>query len=650
MKEYTLGDHGSVFHGTGVDFVGLRDWQAGDRHVVDRLAAVDAHEFQSAGHPRIRAARHRADRRRRGPVAIDAMRDGGHAYRGRHRARDGHNRAVSGLLSGYVRPHHLRQRVRQHGGDPAPGGPRSRDSLPRRVSGARGHGRSEVGAARGDDDRRAPAANDAAADDFGFSLRGRIRASARACRAELGPRRRSRDDRQRVRVRAAGRVVGLGERVRRRNGRGTADVEEGDAKPRDTRAGMAGRRSSVKRTSAGWTFCGSASIRRKACRRCSSSSWYGGFAKHEDPATGDQGLGIRDEFSLCCCWSRVLCASNSTNSGERSARQTPLNALKSRSLRSSAGGRPIAARCASGEQFMLTLTCAVLDTERVRVAVDESGLAPTALHLVPFEIVDGRRFRDILNAPRRFFQYQYTMRLLGEEFFGKEVLLPRLQISYRVQNSLQGGAALAGRETQYSLVPVPIRVLSLVPAGASDIRDTPPDTFGDVEARLFRSNLLLILAGVAFVLAALMAALIVARAAVKRRASVATTAPRHFAGCSSSRGRARARRRARGQPARRVEQRSRGPCGGGASTGGGCRLIASRRSEGGRSRHAADRRPGSRGPEPSKFDGQEDDAVGGRDAGRGHERKSRAPSPVWDSLSQTLGVFSARTLQPQRGS
>jgi uncharacterized protein (DUF58 family) len=31
MKEYTLGDHGSVFHGTGVDFVGLRDWQPGDR-------------------------------------------------------------------------------------------------------------------------------------------------------------------------------------------------------------------------------------------------------------------------------------------------------------------------------------------------------------------------------------------------------------------------------------------------------------------------------------------------------------------------------------------------------------------------------------------------------------------------------------------
>lgn len=175
-----------------------------------------------------------------------------------------------------------------------------------------------------------------------------------------------------------------------------------------------------------------------------------------------------------------------------------------------------------GEHFSLTLTCAVLDTDRVRVVVDESGLAPSALHLVPFDIVDGQRFRDILNAPRRFFQYQYTMRVLGEEFFGKEITLPRLQISYRVQNSLQGGAALAGREAQYSLVPVPIRVLSLVPAGAADIRDTPVDTFGDVEQRLFRSNLLLILASVAFVLAALMAVLLVARAAVKRRASVAT--------------------------------------------------------------------------------------------------------------------------------
>lgn len=177
-----------------------------------------------------------------------------------------------------------------------------------------------------------------------------------------------------------------------------------------------------------------------------------------------------------------------------------------------------------GETFALMLTCAVLDTDRVKVVVDESALAPSALHLVPFDIVGGERFRDILNTPRRFFQYRYSMRVLGEEFFGKEVSLPRLQISYRVQNSLQGGAALQGREAQYSLVPVPIRVLSLVPVGAADIRDTPVDTFGDVDARLFRSNLLLIFAGVAFVLAGLLAVMLLARAAVKRRL---TTATRH---------------------------------------------------------------------------------------------------------------------------
>src|SRR3954471_18675123 len=74
-----------------------------------------------------------------------------------------------------------------------------------------------------------------------------------------------------------------------------------------------------------------------------------------------------------------------------------------------------------GEQFQLTLTCAVIDTDRVKVVVDESSLAPSALHLVPFEIVSGQRFRDIVNSPRRFFQYRYSLRVLGEDFFDKQI-------------------------------------------------------------------------------------------------------------------------------------------------------------------------------------------------------------------------------------
>ena len=31
MREFTLGDHRSLFHGSGFDFVGLRNWESGDR-------------------------------------------------------------------------------------------------------------------------------------------------------------------------------------------------------------------------------------------------------------------------------------------------------------------------------------------------------------------------------------------------------------------------------------------------------------------------------------------------------------------------------------------------------------------------------------------------------------------------------------------
>src|SRR5881394_2451726 len=36
MREFTIGEHRNLFHGSGFDYVGLRDWQAGDR-----LSAID---------------------------------------------------------------------------------------------------------------------------------------------------------------------------------------------------------------------------------------------------------------------------------------------------------------------------------------------------------------------------------------------------------------------------------------------------------------------------------------------------------------------------------------------------------------------------------------------------------------------------------
>ena len=51
-----------------------------------------------------------------------------------------------------------------------------------------------------------------------------------------------------------------------------------------------------------------------------------------------------------------------------------------------------------GERFDLTLTCAVLDTDKVKVVVDESSLSPAALHLVPFDIIGGHRFATSTTA------------------------------------------------------------------------------------------------------------------------------------------------------------------------------------------------------------------------------------------------------------
>ena len=297
-----------------------------------------------------------------------------------------------------------------------------------------------------------------------------------------------------------------------------------------------------------------------------------------------------------------------------------------------------------GERFQLTLTCAVLDTDRVKVVVDESSLAPSALHLVPFEIVTGQRFRDIVNSPRRFFQYQYSMRLLGEDFFDKQVFLPRLQLSYRVQNTLNGGSAVAGREALYSLLPVPIRVLSMVPGGAANIRDTPPDTFGDVDARIFRSNALLIGAAVVLALALLLIAVVLVRATVKRRATAAvrrrTVSPAFVLRAAS--------RELAAVKSLSQQDGWTGDLAGRAATA--LRLAGA----------VALRKPVG-----------EHDAVRGTEAAEGQIATKRgwrgktivlssavtaatrngAPSPMWEGISQSLGTFSAlRYSRPSTGS
>ena len=143
-----------------------------------------------------------------------------------------------------------------------------------------------------------------------------------------------------------------------------------------------------------------------------------------------------------------------------------------------------------GERFDMVLTCAVVDTETARVVPDLAWLEPETLGVSPFEVLDGERYDDVVRGPRRFFQYRYALRIIGEDYFGLDVELPPLELRYRIERSIDGGTVTEGRELAYVLPPESVRVLSLVPATAVDIRELPGETFGDVEARLFRANLI----------------------------------------------------------------------------------------------------------------------------------------------------------------
>lgn len=158
-----------------------------------------------------------------------------------------------------------------------------------------------------------------------------------------------------------------------------------------------------------------------------------------------------------------------------------------------------------GETFSVVLTCAVLENESMTVVPDQSRLEPSVLQIPPFEVIGGTHPPDRKTPDRRFFQYQYTLRLIQDDLFAKDVAIPRLSISYRVQSRLQDSTSIQGREQAYVMPPQMVRVLALVPAEAADIRDVRAESFGNLDERRFRANVLRVVGGVLFGLAGLLA-------------------------------------------------------------------------------------------------------------------------------------------------
>ena len=158
-----------------------------------------------------------------------------------------------------------------------------------------------------------------------------------------------------------------------------------------------------------------------------------------------------------------------------------------------------------GEPFTLVLTCAVIDNDETKVVPDESRLDPAAAQFPPFDVLGGRRGSDLRSDVRRFLQYEYTLRLLSDDMFGKDVKLPPTSITYRVRTRTVDGALSEGRDLTYELPSQSVRVLSLVPDDTADIREGDTDPFENIDSRMFRATALKLAGGVFLGLGALAA-------------------------------------------------------------------------------------------------------------------------------------------------
>ncbi len=169
-----------------------------------------------------------------------------------------------------------------------------------------------------------------------------------------------------------------------------------------------------------------------------------------------------------------------------------------------------------GERFTLVLTCGVIETASIKVVPAINQLEPGAISLTPFEAVSGSRHEDVVVPPWRYIQYEYAMRLLSEGFFGQDVNIPALTVTYNLQSPGALGST-EGRDQTYLLPPLPMRVLSIVPRAASDIRDASGQTFANVESRRNRATAEIVAASIAFAFAGVLAALALVRLAGRFR-------------------------------------------------------------------------------------------------------------------------------------
>jgi hypothetical protein len=150
--------------------------------------------------------------------------------------------------------------------------------------------------------------------------------------------------------------------------------------------------------------------------------------------------------------------------------------------RASAGAVRIA------EPFALVLTCAVTESSDQHVIVDQAKLSPDALPLSPFEVVGGGPLTESQSGDHTFFQRVYRVRILTETM-GTDIQIPSIVVSYQLETASPAGGQARGIERRHELPALSMRVVSLVPAEADDIREAAIDTFAAVDDAAFGASL-----------------------------------------------------------------------------------------------------------------------------------------------------------------
>jgi hypothetical protein len=189
-----------------------------------------------------------------------------------------------------------------------------------------------------------------------------------------------------------------------------------------------------------------------------------------------------------------------------------------------------------GENFGLTLTCGVIETGPIAVVPALTQLEGGAIQLTPFEVVSATRRADVLAPPWRYVQFEYLVRLLNDGYFGQDVNLPAVSVTYNLKSA---GADSTGREQTYVLPALPMRILSLVPKAAGDIRDASNLTFAEIESRRYYATAARVAAAIALVFAAVFAVLALLRFAQRFRVRTPASArpvpaSSVLAGCAST--------------------------------------------------------------------------------------------------------------------